>query len=392
MLWVALHFRRRPPATLDTVAGWTCQFTPRISLEPPDALLAEVSGSLRYFGGMGALLETLHTGLAELGLDVSLAAAATPRAALWLARAEGPGKLEDLPLEVTRWDLDFFRSIGIATVGEMEGLPRAALARRCPEGVLAQLDAALGRREEPRAFFAPPPSFDARLELPGEVLQAEALVFAARRLLAPLAGLLAARHAGIRGFVLKLIDRHERATPVAVNLASPSRDVERFVRLLRERLAILELREPVQAIAVAAGDFAPLAGRSSSFLGDAAGEGEDWAQCLERLQARLGREAVYGITPLPDHRPEHAWRRIEPGDWDAHELRSPGARPAWLLASPRRLEAGRFELLAGPERIECGWWDGDEAKRDYFVARLESASLAWLYREDGEWYLHGLFA
>jgi len=47
---------------------------------------------------------------------------------------------------------------------------------------------------------------------------------------------------------------------------------------------------------------------------------------------------------------------------------------------------------AGPERIESGWWDGDDAKRDYFVARLPNASLAWVYREEGEWFLHGLFA
>ena len=355
-------------------------------------MLAEISGSLRYFRGAEALCETLRAGLADLDLEVSLATAATPRAALWRARAERADELEQLPLEVTRWDLDFFRSIGIATVGELERLPRPALARRCPQGVLAELDAALGRREEPRTFFAPPPRFDARLELPGEVRHAEALAFAARRLLAPLAGLLAARHAGVRGFVLSLIDGHERATPVLVNLASASRDVERFMRLLRERLAILELREPVQAIRIEAGDFAPLAGRSASFLGDAAAEGEDWAQLLERLQARLGREAVYGITAVPDHRPEHAWRRIEPGDWDPHEFRLPGPRPAWLLAAPRRLEPGHFELLAGPERVECGWWDGDEAKRDYFVARLAPASLAWIYREDGDWYLHGLFA
>jgi protein ImuB len=120
-------------------------------------------------------------------------------------------------------------------------------------------------------------------------------------------------------------------------------------------------------------------------------ESEDWAALLERLQARLGREAVFGVTTVPDHRPEHAWRRIEPGDWDPHEFHQPGPRPAWLLEAPRRLEEGRFELVTGPERIECGWWDGDEARRDYFVARLE-ASLGWVYRENGEWYLHGLFA
>jgi protein ImuB len=392
MLWVALHFRQLPPTTIEPVAGWACQFTPRVSLEPPDALLAEISGSLRYFGGAQALLQALRDGLAELGLDVSLASAGTPRAALWLARAERSAGIDKLPLEVTRWELDFFRSIGIATLGEVMRLPRPGLARRCPAAVLAELDGALGRREEPRRFYAPPPRFDARLELPGEVMQAEALVFAARRLLVQLAGLLAARHAGVRSFVLNLLDGQECATPVAVNLASPSRDVERFVRLLREPLAALQLRQPVQAIRIEAGDFVALAGRSGSFLGDAAAEHEDWAQLLERLQARLGREAVYGLTPVPDHRPEHAWRRIEPGDWDAHEFRPPGPRPAWLL-EPRRLESGRrFELLAGPERIECGWWDGDEAKRDYFVARLAPASLAWIYREDGNWYLHGFFA
>jgi protein ImuB len=392
MLWVALHFRRLPPTTLEPLAGWACQFTPRVSLEPPDALLAEVSGSLRYFGGIAPLLRALDDGVAELGLEPSLATADTPRAALWLARADGPAALEALPLEVTRWPLDFFRSIGLATVGEVMRLPRAGLARRCPAGVLAELDAALGEREEPRRFFTPPASFDARLELPGEVTHSEALVFAARRLLVQLAGLLAARHAGVRSFVLHLIDGHGRSAPATVRLASPSRDVERFVRLLRERLATLELREPVQAIRVAAGDFAPLAGRSMGFLDDAAVEQENWSQLLERLQARLGREAVYGLTTVPDHRPEHAWRRIDPGDWDPREFRPLGPRPAWLLREPRRLEPGRFELLAGPERIECGWWDGDEAKRDYFVARLAPASLAWIYREQGDWYLHGLFA
>ncbi len=327
-----------------------------------------------------------------MGGDASIAAAATPRAALWLARGNGPAVLEQLPLEVTRWELDFFRSIGIATIGELARLPRAGLLRRCAPAVLEELDCALGRREEPRAFFTPPQRFDARLELPAEVLQAEALGFAARRLLVQLEGLLTARHAGIRSFVLSLIDSHGSATPLPVNLASPSRDIGRFMRLLRERLARLELKDAVQAIRLEAADFAALPGRSAGFFGDAAGEREDWAQLLERLRARLGGDAVYGLTTVPDHRPEQAWRRIEPGDWDPREFRSPGPRPAWLIEPARRLEPGRFALLAGPERIECGWWDGDEARRDYFVARLETASLAWIYREHGEWYLHGFFA
>ena len=161
--------------------------------------------------------------------------------------------------------------------------------------------------------------------------------------------------------------------------------------LLRERLAKENLARPVEAIGLQAENFAPLGGRSAALFGDAAGEAEDWAQLAERLQARLGAGAVHGITPCPDHRPEYAWRRVEPGEWEPREFTQPGPRPAWLL-EPRRLRQSQFSLLAGPERIECGWWDGDDARRDYFIARLEHAALGWIYREAGEWYLHGLFA
>lgn len=390
MLWVGLHFRQLAPATIEAIAAWACQFTPRVSLERPDALLAEVGGSLRYFGGLPALLEALRAGLADLGLEASLATAGTPRAALWLARGSG-AVLDALPLEVTRWELDFFRTIGIATLGDLAQLPRAGLARRCPKRVLDELDGARGLREEAREFFALPDRFDVQLELSAEVIQTEALLFAARRLLLQLEGLLAARHAGIRTFTLRLIDARGSGTTVPVNLASPSRETARFVRLLRERLAMLDLREPVHAIRLQAADFAAAPGGSRGLFGDAAGESEDWAQLLERIQARLGRDVVYAVTTIPDHRPEHAWRRIDPGDWDAREFRSPGSRPAWLVQPPRRLEPGRFELVAGPERIECGWWDGDEARRDYFVARLQGA-LGWIYREEDDWYLHGWFA
>ena len=38
-----------PQGTLEAIAAWACQFTPRVSLEPPQALLLEVEGSLRLF-------------------------------------------------------------------------------------------------------------------------------------------------------------------------------------------------------------------------------------------------------------------------------------------------------------------------------------------------------
>ena len=138
--------------------------------------------------------------------------------------------------------------------------------------------------------------------------------------------MLTARQAGIRGFALKLTHADAPESIVQVGLASPARDAERLAQLLRERLGSLILPQPVEAMRLEAGDFVPLPGRSGGMFGDAAGEAEDWARLLERLRARLGHDAVCGLATQPDHRPEHAWRRVEPGRMGS--ARIPGTRAA----------------------------------------------------------------
>src|SRR5207245_5672524 len=102
--------------------------------------------------------------------------------------------------------------------------------------------------------------FAAKLELPAEVSHADGLLFAARRLLVQLEGLLAARHAGVRGFTLTLL-QSEASTVIEVQLASPAREAQRLWELLREKLATLSLSCPVEAIRLEAGDFSPLPAR-----------------------------------------------------------------------------------------------------------------------------------
>jgi protein ImuB len=57
-----------------------------------------------------------------------------------------------------------------------------------------------------------------------------------------------------------------------------------------------------------------------------------------------------------------------------------------------------LKLLAGPERIEAGWWDDALAVRDYFIACNEANLLLWVYRErqgveveEPGWFLQGFF-
>jgi protein ImuB len=104
---------------LEPIAAWACQFTPKVAVEPPDALLVEVEGSLRYFGGEPALLAALESGLATMSVQAAFATAPTPRAALWRARGGGL-TLTELPVAVMRTEHEaFFRGIGVATVGEV---------------------------------------------------------------------------------------------------------------------------------------------------------------------------------------------------------------------------------------------------------------------------------
>ncbi|TAN50410.1 MAG: DNA polymerase Y family protein [Betaproteobacteria bacterium] len=382
---------------LEGVAAWLGRFTPRVSLEAPCQVAAEVAGSLRLFGGLERLEQALRSGLDALGFGVRLASAPTARAALWRA-AGGASALEDLRVEVTGAGADslaLLRSLGIRTLGELMRLPRDGVARRLGQELLDELDRALGKIPEPRASFVPPVRFAARLELPAQVTEAEGLLFAAHRLLVQLEGVLVARQSGIRGFTLSLRHPGMRPTPVTVPLASPSRDATHFTVLLRERLTQLELIAPVEAIRLQAADFEPLHGTTASLFRDAHDAGEGWGRLLDRLAARLGETAVRGLAVHSEHRPELASQAVAPeSSPGARPTALPGGpRPLWLLETPRHLGENEFVLLTGPERIESGWWDGGEVRRDYFIARTGDASLVWIFRErERGWFLHGIFA
>lgn len=395
------------------LAGWAAQFTPGVALEFPDAVLLDAAGSLKLFGGLAPLLERLRRELTQMGWSAQLAGAPTPRGAFWLAlagrerfigsAAELEPALAALPVAVLRRDketLAALEAVGVRTLGELLALPREGVARRFGQGLLGDLDRALGRLPDPRNFFVPPARFKAAIELPAEVVQTEALLFAAKRLIVQLAGFLAARSGGTQRFAFRLRHRERAATEVAIGLMAPSRDAEHFTLLARERFSGLALGQPVREIALKVDEVVPLAGRNLGLLLEQGKPRGDWERLVERLRARLGSEAVRGIAVRSEHRPELA---SVVTDKDHKPLRLDfGERPLWLLESPYPLaeigerphHEGPLELLAGPERIESGWWDGGDVARDYFVARMQNEALVWIYRErgGGGWFLHGLFA
>ncbi len=386
------------------LAAWAGSFTPAVSLQPPDGLLIEIGSCLRLHRGLKNLIVRMRSGLEEMGYSASLACAPTPHAA-WLLTLAGQGlairdaaKLEkvigDLPVQLldqSQDTLDSLEMLGAHTLGDCLRFPRAGMARRFGQSLLDELDRALGRLPEAREFFVPPPSFERRLELPSQVHEAEALLFATRRLLLELEGYLNLRQAGVQEFELICCHEDVPDTIVKVGFAQPTRALERMLLLLRETLGRTRLCAPVHTIVLHASRIQTMELSNLDMFEDSTETG-DGNLLLERLRIRLGKEAVFSIAPAADHRPELAWRQCEAGE--AAKSPSKLRRPLWLLPTPRPCQRDRLELQSGPERIESGWWDGMDVARDYYVARGRNGSRLWVFCDHGSgaWYVHGLFA
>ena len=70
-------------------------------------------------------------------------------------------------------------------------------------------------------------------------------------------------------------------------------------------------------------------------------------------------------------------------------------RPFWLLPKPRVLRGEIARIIAGPERIESGWWDDHDKRRDYYLVETRLGQRAWAFvpaESDTGWTLHGWFA
>jgi protein ImuB len=93
-----------------------------------------------------------------------------------------------------------------------------------------------------------------------------------------------------------------------------------------------------------------------------------------------------------DHRPESAWCVLSDGKTTAVAEDFPD-RPLWFLSEPQQIST-LPQLLGTPERIEAGWWAGQDSSRDYYLARTDTGARWWLFREAGtnRWYLQGLWA
>jgi protein ImuB len=420
--WVALQIQAAPSSLdLERLARLAGDFTSRVSLEPPDAVLLEVQGSFRLFGGASSLCRVLLERCVAAGIEVRWALAPTPLAALALARAgQGVivlardrliGLLSPLPLTVLRWPavtLERLESIGARTLGAVLRLPRAGFARRFGREALLALDRLSGAAPEPRRAFLVCERFRARVDPGFELSSVQGVLNYLERVLGELEDFLRARQSGIELLMLRLHHRTMDPTRVTLRLAAAELQARRFSELLALQISRLVLPAPVTRCELRSGALRSFVAHSAPLWrpGEHGGGATRQSTALiERLRARLGSDAVYGLCLVPEHRPESAWRVTDvlaarSSPYVTSPTGTPTAvmarRPLWLLHEPEVLPWAleHLRLIDGPERIETGWWDGREIARDYYVARDESGAELWVYRErlsPHGWYLHGVF-
>lgn len=451
------------PPVLDALhlGWWALQFTPRVALLE-SAVVLEVQSSERLFGGATALRQRITQEAQAHGV-VAFAHATSALAAVALARhalhadqgdaTEAPcslaARLNPLPLSVLPGIAvhePTLARLGCRALADVRALPRAGLSRRFGAGLLQTLDQAYGDRPEAFDWLTLPPVFDARLELPGRVESAPALLFAANRLLQQLCAWLAGRQAGLSAFTLCwLHDGHRRDSSATgartVRLGSPTRDYLRLSRLLAEHLQRTTLSAPVGDISLHADEltalppsslplFQPhredqLSAQPDGLLTPAAQRAQHDAllTLLERLSVRLGADRVLQARLQADHRLECTQRWLPAEQATFGRKGAPPAavavsdmpQPCWVLPTPMPLALapqggqapiyqGKLTLLAGPHRIEAGWWDAAaghaRVTRDYYLASSAQAGLLWVFKSRqladdslrSPWYLHGFFA
>lgn len=398
---------------LARIAAWAGQFTSLVNLQPPQAILLEVSASIKLFGGLRPLYLHVQHSAQTLGYQYQQAIAPTPRAAQLLAQSK-PGTIihhpKQLPEQLQHIDLTHLdlsdklcqrlQKLGLQSIQDCLRLPRDGFARRFGPSLLQVLDQISGQAPDPRSAFHAPEKFSGSVLLAQESANSEALLFAIFRLLQELNGFLRAREQGLQKLTLRFIHHQQNPTEVVFHFASATNQLARLQAMIRERMQYLQLPAAALQIDLHSGALLRVDVQNRDLFQATPTQADTLDPMLEKIRMRLGHTSVYSLCTIAEHRPEKAWRICEPGQ--STPIQHFTQRPTWLLEPPQALKVvhhtptyqGPLQLLAGPERIESGWWDGHDVARDYFIASNRAGSRLWIFQDRKNpqaWYLHGLF-
>ncbi|MBI3408394.1 MAG: DNA polymerase Y family protein [Planctomycetes bacterium] len=358
--------------------------------------------------------------------------------------ANAPGSpCKSLPIAALRLPdetIQILADLGIERIGQLVELPRPSIADRFGALVVERLDQMFGQLPESIVPHRSLPDVEASCSFEYPVERHEAVCRALEKLLEQIEEMLQKRHVGARCLECWLY--HETAAPlrIEVGLFRPGRAARYLGKLLRTRLEQIRLEEAVTGLRLRVPIVETIAEHQLDlFESDEAPSVHALPALIDQLTSHLGRDAVTFATLVADHQPEYACR-FEPAVFSYPFSREPtasadgmprrpgipptlavgsrlnsggyfGRRPLRVLPAPapievmsvipggaplvirRGAEKHAVERSWGPERIETGWWRGQDIQRDYYVIETEEGTRFWIFRrlDDGRWFLHGCF-
>lgn len=404
--------------SLARLCCWAYSITPTLHTWREDCLLLEVGSCLSLYRGLVPLLAEVRSGISSRGYRACYGLAATPKAAWLMSFAEGDSplaveraleeRLAPLPLALLgdfapgfRNTVDSLRRAGLHTLGNILALPPTALGRRCGEAFGMFLEQVLGRRDDLHPHYEPPATFSDEYWFGYEVKANSELLPAVQTLLQALCRFLRNTQLRTSEVTIQLIGIDARLRNVVIRSTSSHSDWQSWYRLTCIRFEQMQLDASVEGIALQCTELA--AGELDSIdLFAPRGQREPLAALLDRLQSRLGLQAISQVGCRDEHLPELAVRVSS----DRSGCEPPGdnpcaQRPFWLMPEPRRLRQhgsklywnGALNLVYGPERIEDNWWRSP-VSRDYYIAEGGGGEHYWVFRDrlGSRWYVQGVFA
>jgi protein ImuB len=217
-----------------------------------------------------------------------------------------------------------------------------------------------------------------------------------------------------RKIVVQLFcDYSDKVHMVELQPASPGRNLELFMKLLENKLAGIDLDNPIKQIEI---EIVPCPEKVQqlSFFEPRVNDQEKLSELVSVFhQASL---TTGFLRPRDEILPEEAWsvtpefEDYEPVedavdvDGRSFQIRptysfslSQAPRPSRLLKKPKAIPAHEFNhyqfLSHQPiERLEDSWWESSRG-RDYYFALSPKGQFVWLFydRIETQYYLHGYF-
>ncbi len=359
-----------------------------------------------------------------------------------------PGKqqlksvLGDIHLSATDLPAKIVESLGrcgLKTLRDLWRLPRADLARRFGSGLLDYLDKACGEEHDLRKSLIPATRFFQCVEFPMETSNTKWILIAAERLLEKVEDFLEKRSSGVEKVIFGLChsrNQNRRPSRYGVESHTVDRNITRisvisrqahgkasqFLSLFAEKLERIDIHFPVSSVSLRVDDVLVCERQTDDLfsyqLGRSVAGVQKWGQLVDVLAARLGYRMIYCVVAVDDHRPELAWRYGSPVMTPKENKQTGGEkgkqftdkpvsrRPCWLLPNPIKITTAHFLSSNNLdnhriERLESGWWQEQDIRRDYSLAETRYGSRCWIYRdlnesadgvkEDQAWYMHGLY-